>query len=421
MIRAPMDWTRSLLLGRALLAAVSPTLARALGPPVMALGMAFVWMLQAMPEDMVRRAAAAQGPVAAAATLALIALAQAVALRPPLMIALRSPGVDLLDRQPLPGRVWSLALIPIAAGLASPAGLIALLWPWRAPALAALMVTAQAALLVFCLARPGLGRWGWGAAASALGGLAFAAARAWPAAEGLISVGAAGLCVALLGPARLQGARRLPDGEAAVAPRPRGPRSALIGRDALALWRLDRGLVLGAALGLALPWPLLRGLWRNGGMEAPGLEVAALLFMALLSPLLAVAMSQLGERLGARLDVPEWPVSAADRALTLTALPLAWSALAVGALVSAAPGMLLPWGGVRLAAMGVGLSGLAALQMVYRWPPKLNMGVWCGLATALCALCALAGRAGAPLAVAAGGLALWAAARRLDLQRSART
>lgn len=416
-----MSSPRFLLLSRVLSRAVSPVLARELGPPAMALGMGLVWMLQALPLVEMKRAAAAQSPAAAAATLGGFALAQALLMRHALRMAWRSPAVDLLDRQPLPWTDWSLALVPMALSLATPAAFVALLWPWRAPLLGFAAVLGLASVLVFAQARPDAGRWVWSAGVLGAGGALVAAARAWPGLEAPLGLLALGGGFALLGPARLAGARRVAEESVPADVRPNGPRAALVMRDALALWCLDRGLVLGSTLGLALPAALLGALGDNGSWSGPELEEAALVLMALASPLLAMGISQLTERLGTRLDVPEWPVGPETRALTLCALPALWSLGAVTALVLAAPGALLPWGAARLAGLACGLCGLASAMAVWTLPPRVNMGVWCGGAAALAFGMVLTGRPGIAVGAALGLGLLFAAGRRLDEQRRTRT
>lgn len=416
-----MSSPRALLLFGVLNRAVSPALARALAPPAAAVGMALVWMLQALPLDLLRGAAARQGPLEAAATLSALAVFQSQLMRHPARAAWRQPAVELLDRQPLPWTAWTMALVPMALSLSSLTAFVALLWPWASPLAGAWLVLGLSAPLVFSQLRPDGRRWGWALGLGLAGGALIALARRFPGAEAAIALPGGLVGMALIGPARLAGARRIADEERAPARRPRGPLAALVTRDLLALWRLDRGLVLGCAAGLALPWPLMRGLWRNGGLEGEGLEAAALILMALASPLLAMLMSQLGERLGRGLDVPEWPVSVRSRALSLALIPAIWGISATFALVAAAPEPLLPWGAARLLGLGAALAGLAATLIAWSAPPIVNMGVWCLSASLVTALLVLTGRVGLALGPLLGATGLWCAALRLRRARESRT
>lgn len=410
----------TLSLAYTLTRAVSPTLARALAPPTIVLAMALIWLLPVLPVPMLVVVAAEQGPVPAAVTLGALAVAQGAFMRHPMLTTWRALGVELLDRQPLPWWSWSVALLPMCLTVGGGVALLALLWPWRSPVLGALLLLGHGGAVAFGHARPDLGRWGWTLGLSVGFGALTAAARAAGPLEGPLCLlgGLAGL--ALMGPARLAGARRVSDESLEPAVRPVGPVSALVSRDVLALWRLDRGRVVLALLGPLLTWPLLHGLWRHG-MQGESLVQAALVLFALSSAGPAAALSQLAERLGRALDVPEWPVPPGARALTLLATPLVWGAVASLELLSAAPGALGLEGLLALLGAGCAYAGLGAAMLCWRPGDRFNVGIWSLGVTVETVAIALSGRAGplAGLGLGAAGLAL--ASARLERARRERT
>jgi hypothetical protein len=320
---------------------------------------------------------------------------------------LLGPRLATLRRQPVPGREWVAGALVVAVPVAAPLGVLAgmayaaglgwvLLWVGvgLVPALAA------------------GGRRRWLGPAGVVAGLVAGAAHATGAP--LVWASAAWLAAAAaVGPLTLAWADDRPHAAPPPVPlRPRGPWTAILHRDLLTLWRTERPLVSGALAGAVVVALPTAGMARSGDWAGSAVTAAAVIALALLGPLSLAAVTAVARRLGRRLDPPEWPVTALQRALALAmvgggALLPGWAAAAV-----AAPPIGV--GHLRIGAF-VAAIGAGAAWWVASRPTRPNPGTWpYWLATCLGA--ALAPGAGF-WAFALAGLALHRASRALERRR----
>lgn len=135
---------------------------------------------------------------------------------------------------------------------------------------------------------------------------------------------------------------------------PRGAWSALLWRDLVALWRVERGVVT-SALWVAVPAGVLGwGFRANGGLRGAALGEALALALCCVAPGAGAALAGLRRALGAGFDRPAWPVGSGRRISSLWVVALLWL-LPTSSALAAGGGL-----GVEGAAVGVVPGALAA-------------------------------------------------------------
>ncbi len=253
---------------------------------------------------------ATETAAACAGLAALIALSERRATRT-LLLGERHA---VIRRQPLPGGAYGPGVTALVAPLLVPAAGLGGLWhgsPWGALLWAAAVlcpVTAWAAdrrAVALAAVAP----------AGALAGVARAVPALLPivALLSLLAVPFAGRLFAAAEPEILPPIRSRTAGLS-------GPRTALLHRDLLALWRMERHLLGGPLLVPAPAALVVLAMRVNGpyGDEATTAGAAVGLAAAGVGALQLPATA--AGRLGAGYDPPHWPIRALDRALVTAAL-----------------------------------------------------------------------------------------------------
>ncbi len=382
-----------------------PRLGAALSPAGVALVFAVVQLDAVVDWGLVAARAAALPPWQSAATAVGLALLWLPGAAAALRFALYGAPTAALWRQPVGDRAWAIALAAPGLVAVSPVlAALALVGPASAVAAAPWAVGAALALC---------GR-SWRGAAAWLGGLvgavAVADAAPWSAVAPLV-LGLAAL-------PRAAGAVRagLPTGGRGTRSWPwpsRGPTTALLQRDLLAIVRSAPGVLAGALFAAAPAWGAQTAVRVNNDWSGEVTARAAVLSLVVLSPVAIGGLIEVGKALGERLDPPEWPVSAAHRAATLALLAGALLAPTAAGLLAAGTGDGLR-GTARLVAAWAALAGTVALTLVapriaerreHATSPWLLAMVTLGVV--LCAPGYAGAAVGVAVAVASIGLASW--------------
>lgn len=319
----------------------------------------------------VARTASALPPSAAALALTLVCAVTTLGARRIVADLWLGPRHAVLRRQPLSGPSWGPASVVVLGPALAPLGFAALVWYGGTAVPAAL--TWLGAGLVPAVLIAGRQWLAWLVASAAVGAIA-AVGQAHPqlylALAPLVwavAVPLAGICTVRLVSWSTDAVGRSPR-------RPRSPLEALLQRDALAVWRLDRRLVL-AAIGAAAPTAFVVGAMSvNGEYPGPTLTVGALVSLAFVGPLVLQAATIVARALGRRLDPPEWPVTAAQRALSLSLVAAGMLAPGWAAAAVAGPPIGVA-GHLRIASFVAALGAGAAWWVVSR-PGRPNAGSW---------------------------------------------
>jgi hypothetical protein len=153
-------------------------------------------------------------------------------------------------------------------------------------------------------------------------------------------------------------------------------------------------------------------MYRSGDWAGPALTAGTLVALAAMGPLSLAVPSAIARRLGRRLDPPEWPVTALQRATALAIL--GGGALAPGWAAAAVAAPTIGFGHLRIAAFLSALGAGAAWWVASR-PTRPNPGTWPYWLGA-CLAGALA-PGGGFWAFALAGLALQRASRALEARR----
>lgn len=376
----------------------------------LALTLLLVLFVVVQADAVVDWAAAARGlqsldaPVRGAVWFA-AALAWALQVRRPLRTAVLHADAEWLWREPLTQWDWGLALLGPLQLAALPLTAAALL---GGPAVAVGAATCGVvALLGAALGGP-------------RGGVAWVGGAA---AVGISAVTPAGAVLGLAAPAVLGAlalrARASVSGAARSAPwRVRGPTGALLLRDLLCLWRLERAAVLACLFVSPPAFAVQHALQAHGDLSGEAATRGALVVLCVLAPVATAAMAALGTRLGRHLDPPWLPVGSAHRAGSLVLCAAVLLAPLLGALLVAGTDTG-PTGSARLVllalALGAGAVVLATSPRRARRAHATGWWLyWMGLALAL----AWAPAPWGPASSAALAAGAWAVTgRRLGRER----
>ena len=268
------------------------------------------------------------------------------------------PRHALLRRQPAPPAAYGPAATLALAALAAPFGAFAVVWYGPQPAMVALWLVLPLGPMLLVGAQQPIPA----AAGALLAGVLAAGAHAWPLLAPLILVALAPITVAGLG----HGALKLPEDvpRAGLAGlrvgRPRTAVTALFLRDLLALWRREpRVLWTSAGLGAAVAFVVGATRLNNAG-DRPRVLTTALITLAAAGPVTLAGLGAVARWLRHRLDPPEWPISALQRALALSLVAAAlWTPSWAAAAVAGAPA-LGPAAHLQLLGLGAAIAASAA-------------------------------------------------------------
>lgn len=319
----------------------------------------------------------------------------------------------VLRRQPLPGWSWGPASLVVLLPQGLPLGVFAAFWYGPTALPSVLGWTLCCALPAVLIARGGLRYTLLGLLASGGAGLlAMAGHLGFP----LLSV-VVGIATLPLVGQLIERAPSVLEGDPwSASPRLRGPVTALLHRDLLAIVRRERVLLWSALSAAPLVGCVARAAWVNGQYEPAVLVRFPLTAMLLQGPLALAMIAAAARHTGRSFDPPHWPVSVPQRVLTLTVLGLlvfvpSWALAAVAAPPLAVAGNLRIGVFVLLAAVG-------AAFWVARAPSRPNAGSF--LYWLLACLFAAIWRQG-PLLGALLGIFAWSGAvRALKRRRQGR-
>lgn len=306
----------------------------------------------------------------------------------PLRVALRASCDRWRWRLPLSAVDQAVGLTPLWACAMAPA--VAVGWLVGVP----LALPAAALLPTVALA---CGRWGVAALGVAFAAAVLVLAQSLPL--GLVAWPVA----AWLG-ARVLAVSPPPAGEAGTKTgvRPWGAASALWLRDLLALWRLQRGLVLGPLLVSAPAWAVQHTAVSHYPLHGESAVRGGLLVLSLATAYAAGAVLALPQCLGPALDPRRAPMSAGARAAWMASVGGALAMPCVIAVLLGGSGA--PWRVVLHAAAMVSGAAWFAVGLGRRTDSDRSSFLWWVMA--LCAL-AFAPVPWGPLAVAALAVVAW--------------
>ncbi|MBX2799570.1 MAG: hypothetical protein KTR31_17975 [Myxococcales bacterium] len=327
---------------------------------------------------------------------------------------LLGPRHALLRRQPAPQLAYGPAAAALLASLGLPLAVLATAWygqPW-------------AALLWVSLAAPAAALFGGGrplagALATTATAPVLALGQTVPALLPVLAVAVSLCTLPLLGWLTTTLPREGQAPPASVGVGSRWPWVALLHRDALALWRRDRGIVWGSLVAAPLVGTVLYFTRVNNRASELTLARTTLVALAAVGPLALAGVSAAARRLRGAFDPPRWPTAPWMRALAMVvlgALLLApsWAAAAVGGAPDlGAVGHLRV--AVLIGAVGAGAAWLTALR-----PRRTDHALfpwW----IALCLGPALARPAWGPLLSIVLGVGAFAGATRALTRRRQRT
>jgi hypothetical protein len=363
--------SRTAILVRWVARATGPDLVRHLLPPWTVLFLVLVELDVVVDFRETARIASALPPALAGAALAGVVAFTSVASRTFLAEVWLGPRHAVLRRQPLDPVRWGIASWVVVVPTVVPVGVAAGVWyggtAW-APILTWTGLAVVPAVLV-AGRRPFAGL----LACAVAGGVA-ALGQAWPWLYVPASIATWAAAAPLSGAVTVRSAA-WPGQAAERSPgRPRGPFSALLHRDGLALWRRERQ-VIWAALAGALPAGFVVGAASVNG-EYPGstLTRATAVVLASIGLVTLQAATGVARQLGRRFDPPEWPVSARQRAAALALV--AGGTLAPGWAAAAVAGPPIGLGGHLRIAVFVAALAAGATWWVASRPARPNPGTW---------------------------------------------
>lgn len=288
-----------------------PRLGVALAPAWTALGFGVVQADAVVDWGALARDAAALGPGQTAAIALGLAVLGAPGAAAALRFALYGPPLAAAWRQPVGAREWAVALAAPSMIAVAPL-ILALAFFGPVVSMVGGVAAAGAALAL-------VGR-GWARAPLWASAVAIGAAVAdVSAALGIVA--ALGLGAALPSVAQVV-VSGVPVGRRGPRPvrwRPRGPVSALLLRDGLALLRTAPGALIVALAAAAPAYGAQTAVRVNNDFPADVTARAAVWIVVALSPVALAACIEVAKALGGRFDPPEWPVSPATRALSVAA------------------------------------------------------------------------------------------------------
>jgi hypothetical protein len=308
------------------------------------------------------------------------------------------PAMGVLRRQPVP--LWAhgpgVALL-LAAVLAPAAGVGWLAWraPFAGPLWVALLLSPMGLAAAGFRVLPTL--------VLAIGGVVIAIGHDRPWVHLLLGLAAVALSVLWLGRLAVLHASPPTAPPAALPWRPRSALGAIVARDALVVWRLDRARLLGAMAYAPFVGLAVAAARRNGPYVGSHLAAGIIVAMALLGPTCLGVCGELARRLGSSFDPPQWPVTAARRAVALLVMALVPLSPAWAAAVVAGGADLGADDHLRVIAVMLAVSAGAAAFVALR-PARPDHGIFPWY---LALVLALTWLGGAPLAA---GLAVGAAA-----------
>jgi hypothetical protein len=388
-----------------------PRLGVALAPAWTALGFGVVQADAVVDWSALARDAAALGPGRAAALAFGLSVLTAPGAAAALRFALYAPPLAAAWRQPVGARAWAIAL-------AGPA-LIAV-----APLILALGFFGPAVALVGGVAAAGvalaLASGGW--ARAALWGSAVAVGAAAADVSAALGIGVVAGLMAASPTVASEVVAGVPVGRRGPRPvrwRPRGPVSALLLRDGLALLRTAPGALVVALAAAAPAYGAQTAVRVNNDFPADLTARAAVWIVVGLSPVALAGCIEVAKALGGRFDPPEWPVGPVTRALSVAAGAGVLSAPVALAVVLAGTND----GGRGLLRVGTAWAALATGQALVICAPRRHVerghahGPWLFAMIPLAIVFATPGYGGAAAAVVVAGLALPAAAARLAAHR----
>lgn len=277
-----------------------PRVSRAVAPAWILLAFAVVQIDVVIDWEATRATIAATPWLSRVGVAGMVAAVWAMSIAEPLRLGLRADQDRWRWRLPLAGVPLALALAPV--WILSVLPLFFLGWLCQLPiALPAAAIYPGLALASGRRAR---------AAVGAVAGLALlTAAQALPI--GIIALFVAGVlgCAELAKSPPPAGISAKPGRWAAI-----GPASALCLRDLRALWRLERGVVLGALFASAPAYAVQSAAVANFPLQGEGAVRGGLLVLTLASTATAGAILTLPTVLGAGLDPRRAPISTPQRA-----------------------------------------------------------------------------------------------------------
>ena len=239
------------------------------------------------------------------------------------------PAMAVLRRQPVPLWAHGPGVAVLLAAVLSPAAGVGAL-AWRAPLAGPLWV----ALLLSPMGLAAAGFRVWPALTLAIGGVGIAIGHGRPWAHAPLGFAAVALSVPWLGRLAVLHATPPTAPPIALPWRPRSALGAILARDALVVWRLDRARLVGAAAYAPFVGLAVAAARRNGPYVGSQLAAGIIVAMTLFGPTSLGVCGQLARHLGSSFDPPQWPVTATRRAVALLGMALvplspAWAAAVV--------------------------------------------------------------------------------------------
>ncbi|MBW2253841.1 MAG: hypothetical protein JRI25_04510 [Deltaproteobacteria bacterium] len=354
----------------------------------------------------------AQTPTAAGSTIAVLLGVWGFLWGRAVRTTLYAETLRFLWRQPLPPHSWSIALAPHLVAIGLPLALVSVLWRSPHPLLQALLWLGLWVVPALALGTRTARGAAWSLPALAVAWAGVAISRLMPQALPLL------VPVTWLGVVLASGAlylRMRPRGTGNVwstPGRPRSPLGAILRRDLLCLWRLERGSLVLCLLPPLLVVPVIGGLSRNAGLEGGDLTTAGLAALALTAPVGLYPLARLSMRLRRQLDPPTWPLGVGSRTAALFLVGCLALAPAWAGTTAATPGdpvgilsTATLWG-----ALGAGAAALTA--GAHRFRPNFGLWMWWILLTLGASVLV-----GWPSTLALAGLAGVATARSLRRTR----